>query len=435
MRIHWPEAIEMLAGAGATRVDDRTVRIPRSLVEQAIESAPATFPVYDRRGRRFVIGGDEHHHLPGGTMTEVLEYPGWTRRPATLQDVRHLTRIVDALDTMAFALPMVEGRDAPAGHGEILSCAEMLKNTTKFCFACPAAADANRAFVAMAKALAGTDDLSAHPTIGLLATMLPGYEMDAEAAQVLLLAAHERLPIVLMDGAISGAQGPATMAGSLVMQAAESLAALTVLQTARPGSPCLIYWGQIKLDMRTAELDEAGPEFSIATAAGAQLSRRYGIPSYACPNTNAKILDFQAAAEMAETLQAALLGGTHLTVNAGALSRASAASYEGLILHHEMLRSLLRVRRGMTVTDDTLALAVQEEIGIRGDYLEHPHTLETIHNPAEFLHRDLFDVTGIRSPYPDLVAKARARWQQILETHQPAVTTEEIAAIDKVVSG
>ena len=58
--------------------------------------------------------------------------------------------------------------------GEILTSAEVLKNTSKFCLACPVEARATEAFVQMAKALAGISDLSQRPTIGLLATMLPG---------------------------------------------------------------------------------------------------------------------------------------------------------------------------------------------------------------------------------------------------------------------
>ena len=434
MRIRNREAVDILVQAGALRVDEETVRIPRELVERAIRLAPATFRVYDRRGGCLEIGTEDHHHLIGGTMTEMLDCPDWTRRPATLEDVRNLSHIVDALDCVDINIPAVEAQDVMQGMGEILSCAEMLKNTTKFCLACPAEARANGAFVEMARALAGTDDLSSRPIVGLLATMLPGYEVDAEAAHVILLAAREGLPIVLMGAAIRGAQGPATMAGALVMKAAEELAGLCLVQTVRPGSPCLMDWGQIKLDMRTAEIEEAGPEYSIAIGVGAQLSRRYGIPSYSCPSADAKIADFQAGFEMAECLHTALLAGIHVTVNAGTASKCSAASYELLILHNEMLRNMLRVRRGMRVDDDTLAIDVQKEIGLRGDYMMHPHTLRYIRSEDEFLHKDLFDATGIRAPYEDPCLRAQTRWRQILRDHEVAVCDADRRAIDDVVA-
>jgi len=434
LRVLLPEAVEILISAGAKRLGDRVVGFPRELIEESIRRAPARFTVYDRQGNAFIIGDDSHHHMIGATMTEILEYPGWTRRPATLTDARNLAVLADALPYIDFTAPAVEGMDAPAGMGEIISIAETLKGSSQFCLACPVEARANEAFVAMAKALAGMDDLSARPTIALLGSILPGFTLAPEAARAMLIAAREGLPIILMGAAINGMQGPATMAGALVMKLAEQLGALCLVQAVHPGSPCLFDYEQFKLDMRTSELDEAGPESALGIAAGAQLGRRYGIPSYACPASDSRAVDFQAGYEMTQGLQAAMLSGIHVTVNAGAAARCSAVSYELLMLHHEMLRNLLRLRRGLTVTEDTLAIEVMREVGFGGDYLEHPHTLRYIRDTEEFMHKDLFDATGNRLPYADPCAAAKTRWQQILCDHEPAVSEEECRAIDAIVA-
>jgi trimethylamine--corrinoid protein Co-methyltransferase len=316
---------------------------------------------------------------------------------------------------------------------EVLACAELLKNTTKYCWACPARFEANQAFVEMAKAIAGTRDLSQRPIIGLLAAMVPVFEIDAEACKVLLLAAREGVPVCLMGHANNGMQGPATNAGGLVMQAAEELAALSLVQTVRPGLPCLMPWQGMKIDMRTAEIEVADPEYSMALTVGAQLSRMYGIPSYSCPATDSKLADFQAGFEMTHTLLIAVLSGINVTVNAGAVSKSSAESYELLLLHNEMLRDICRIRRGMTVNSETLALDVQKEIGIKGDYLMHPHTLKFIRDTEEFLQKDLFDASGIRATYADPCARAKERWQRILREHQVAVPDSARQAVDEVV--
>jgi len=434
MRIKHKETVDILAGAGARQIDHETVKIPRDLVERSIESAPETFRFYDRRGGFLEIGGEHHHHIPGATMTEVLDYPSQTLRPATLQDNRNLPRIIDALEFVDIAIQPVEAMDAPAGMAEVLGLAELLKNTSKFCWGCPVKFEANQAFVDMAKVIVGSKDLSQRPIIGLLATMVPVYEIDAEACKVLLLAAREGLPVCLMGNAIGGMQGPATNAGCVAMEAAEELAALCVLQTVRPGSPCLLTWGDFKIDMRTAEIEVADVEYSIALSVGAQLSRRYGIPSYSCPATDSKLADFQAGSEMAETLLMAMLSGINVTVNAGAVSKSSAESYEALLLHNEMLRRFNRIRRGMMVNPETLALDVQKEIGIRGDYLVHPHTLRHMRDTEEFMQKDLFDATGVHASYPDPCARAKERWQRILREHEVAVPESARQAVDEVVA-
>lgn len=434
LRILHAEAAKILADAGARRVDDSIVRFPRELVEAAIAAAPPRFTVYDRRGGALEIGGSRHCHLNAGTMTEVLDYPAWTRRPATLADVRDLTRLIDALAHIDMAVPIVEGMDAPPGQGEIMSCAEMLKQTTKFCWACPAEGRAAAAFVRMAKALAGSDDLSARPFVGLLGTILPGYKLAPESAETMILAAREGLPVILMGGGANGIQSPATMAGSFVMKIAEALAALCLVQAIRPGSPCLIDMSGMKLDMRTMEIEAAGPESPLSFAAGAQLARRYGVPSYACPMSDAKIPDLQAGFEMTQGLLAALLAGIDVTVNAGATGKATAASAELLVLHDEMLRDLQRLHRGMVVDEERLAVEAQLAAGFDHDYLADPLTFRYLRDDDEMLYKELFDATGVRAAYDDPCRRAHDRVRLLLDEHRPAIDAAALRAVDAVVA-
>ena len=88
----------------------------------------------------------------------------------------------------------------------------------------------------------------------------------------------------------------------------------------------------------------------------------------------------------------------------------------------------------MNVSAETLALDVQLEVGIRGDYLAHHHTLRYLRSGDELLHKDLFDSTGMRSTYQDPCVRAQERWQEILREHQPAVSRAECEAVDEVVA-
>lgn len=434
MRIREPKAIEVLVGAGARKVGDNIVQIPHDVIEKAIEAVPAKFTVYDRKGGAIVVGDNTYHHLNAGTMTEIIDYPDWQRREATQQDLRNITTIVDALDCVDMCIPMVEPRDVAKGSGEIISCAETLKNTTKFCWACPVEHQANEAFIEMAKALAQTDDLSKRPIVGMLATMVPGYEIDTESSKALMIAAREGVPVILMGASIMGAQGPETMASAAVMQAAEQLTGLCIVQTVREGSPCLWNCGSMKLDMKTAEIEEGGPDYNILIGAGAKLARKYGVPSYSCPASDSKIADFQGGFEMCSTLLTSLNAGIHVTVNAGAASKCSCGSYELLVFHNEMLRNLLRVNKGMTVNRETLAVDIMKEVGIRGDYLSHPSTMKWIRQSDEYLAKEIFDNSGVRAEYEDPCVRAQAKWKQILAEHKPAVSEEDKKAIDGIVA-
>lgn len=429
-----PKAVDILVEAGATRVDEKTVRFPRAMVEQAIQDAPSQYTVYDRQGGSLVIGDDSHHHTNGGTMTYVADYPSSERRPATTDDIRNLTTIIDALDQIDVVVPPVEPRDVPHPRiGEIVACAEMLKHTTKHCFGIPIEIESMEVFIEMAKAVSKTEDLSKRPIVGMLATVLPGFEIDYKATGAIMIAAREGVPINLMGSAIIGGQSPATKASAVVMINAEQLGCLCLLQTMRKGSPAMFNWGATKLDMRTGDFEEGGPEHNLVAATGAMLGRRYGIPSHACPHTDAKAADLQNGYEMGGTMLGSMLGGVNCTVNSGAINKCSAASYESLILHNEMMRNFNLVRKGMTVTKETLCIDVMKEVGIRGFYLDREDTLEWLKESDELLHKEMFDVSGEESVYEDPVIRANAKWKEILAEHKPDVPTEDKAAIDAIV--
>jgi trimethylamine:corrinoid methyltransferase-like protein len=98
-----------------------------------------------------------------------------------------------------------------------------------------------------------------------------------------------------------------------------------------------------------------------------------------------------------------------------------------------MMRNFNRVRKGVTVTKETLAVDVMKEVGIRGFYLDREDTLAWIKESDEFLHKEMFDVSSESSPYEDPVVRAHAKWKEILAEHKPDVSEEDKAAIDAIV--
>jgi len=131
-------------------------------------------------------------------------------------------------------------------------------------------------------------------------------------------------------------------------------------------------------------------------------------------------------------LMTAVTSGVNVTINAGTAGKCSAASYELLLLHSEIVRTADRIRRGMTVNEETMAVEPLKEIGIRGEYMVHPHTLKWIREKDEFIHKDLLDATGFRCDYSDPCVRANERWRQILAEHECQVSESDRAAIDNV---
>ena len=96
--VYSDEAFEAFANAGAV-VDreTRTVKLPRTLVEDCIDSNPSTITLHARNEKYdAVLEKDRVHYGTGGTAIFVLDPDTGERRPSTVDDVILNARMVDA---------------------------------------------------------------------------------------------------------------------------------------------------------------------------------------------------------------------------------------------------------------------------------------------------------------------------------------------------
>ena len=109
-----PLAREILAGSGAV-IDGERVRLPGQLVENAIALAGRRVTLRERdRQTRLLGDGSLHWHNLGGAR-DVFEFSNGLRRPATVQDVRNSTRLLDALEGATTITPFFTPQDVPGG--------------------------------------------------------------------------------------------------------------------------------------------------------------------------------------------------------------------------------------------------------------------------------------------------------------------------------
>ena len=97
--VHTKAGREAFRKAGAA-VDDETtvVKLPRSLVEDAIASNPSSITLYSRDGKNdCVLAGNNVHYGTGGTAIYVLDPASGERRESTLDDVALNARFVEQL--------------------------------------------------------------------------------------------------------------------------------------------------------------------------------------------------------------------------------------------------------------------------------------------------------------------------------------------------
>jgi len=240
--------------------------------------------------------------------------------------------------------------------------------------------------------------------------------------------ASRGLPILFGPMVQAGASGPATLAGTLALENAEILGAITLAQILHPGLP-VMYWGIPHLiDQKTCFMRFASPEVVLMGMAMAQIARYYNIPSVInLGMTDSNCGDAQFGVEAGMVILG-ILAGADLYGHLGIVGQDQGSSLEQLVIHDEIIRYLLRIVRGIEVNDETLALDVIEKVGIGGTFLKERHTLKYIR--SEYWFPELFNIGSWDSWYKkgakDVLKLAAEKVEEILRSHQPEPLDKDV---------
>jgi len=346
----------------------QTVRIPPELVAEALASAPETVHLADRRGGGYDL-------TPDTAVARIWSSPGlnWHHRgqvrPFTRDDMAAYARLLDRLPAVdgVFGVAM---KDVPPHRADVVGLQVMAANTTKhirvLC-ASPAGADA----LCRMKPVLGE---GAWFSIGF--TAHGPLRWTNLSLEIFARTAGHGIPVTLNGEPMAGASAPVTLAGTAAVGNAEILAGLVVNQVLEPGRPCIYNLGLAHvLDMKRGEAVTGGPENHLLAEVSAVMGRFYRLPSCSWVSTEALQCDAQAALEKTVGWKTHLDAGVGLVWGLGQLESEMTVSPAMAVIDQEILDYLARWRRGVEVTDDTLAEAVTREVGAAGEFLSHDHTL------------------------------------------------------------
>ncbi|MBC8462305.1 MAG: trimethylamine methyltransferase family protein [Deltaproteobacteria bacterium] len=436
------EALSVFAKHGAM-VDksSRIVKLPRSMVEEAIRICPSSMLLAARDPKRDIHAeGDRVYFGPGTCPVNVIDLETGRLRKGVYRDCEDFARLIDALDYIHFFKTMITPSDVNQRLFELYMTYAAFKNTTKqissTSFSPETAMDQYRMAVAVA---GGEEAFKQRPMILINFLAVTPLSYDYKAVGGIIGAARKGYPMIIGSDPQGGTTGPAPLAGQLVLNAAETLAGITLAQLVHPNVP--IMWGNIGsiADMRTGIVATGAVELGLINAAINQLAKWYRIPTYSTGGmSDSKTSDAQAGVEKAlQSLTVALAGGNYIHNAAGILDFSLTCSYEQYVIDNEMLGMVARVLDGIRVTPDTLSFEQIKEVGPRGNFMGLRHTLD--HIPSEHYLPRLFDrrtydtweANGAR----DIREVARDKAREILGTHRveplPGEVQEQLQAIIK----
>jgi trimethylamine--corrinoid protein Co-methyltransferase len=437
VRLQDPEAVELLRAAGAAVEGDDRVRVPRSLVDRAMATAPREVILHDRLGREAIrLGGAGWWFGPGSDCLSLIDHRTGERRAPTRADLVDAYRLLDALPNMAFAMSVFLPADVDGRIADRHQMALLLEHQTKPIVMVTYELSGMLDGLEMAEAVAGgAEALRERPFVLPYINVTRALVQNADSLQKLLILAERGLPALWVPVTSGGTTGPVTMAGNVALNNAGILVGVVLSQLKRPGTPIVIPgFGGDALDLRTMVDPYAEPDHRGMTEAMAHF---YGLPMFSlAAGSDSKVVDGQAAAEAALTMLVDALAGGGLVHDCGYLESGLTGSLVQLAICDEIAEWIRRATQPVVVDDETLALDLIDSLGPDGSFLETDHTLA---HYRERWYPDLFDRSSLaqwrsRGEQP-IEARAAARVERLLAGHEaPPLDPAAKAAIDAVVA-
>ena len=244
--------------------------------------------------------------------------------------------------------------------------------------------------------------------------------------------------------AMAGVSSPATLAGNIVVNHAETLSLACALQARSKGAPAMYGSVLSNVDPRTGAILLASPEGVLLCIMAHEMAKHVKMPS-ACGGlgSNAKFPGLEACIENSFVALGSTLFGQEVNNGIGLLDCSTVLSYEQMVIDNDLIGRAMVFGREIPVTKETLHLDLIKEVGIlgmgkkKGNFLGERATMQEV---RRFFRSEVFtnepveqwEAKGRKSELQ--AAKERADW--ILKNHSPQMLDRDVSdRLAKIVEG
>ncbi|MFC2024804.1 trimethylamine methyltransferase family protein [Chloroflexota bacterium] len=385
------EALNLFKKAGAwADEENHRVRLPQEKVLELIKTTPSEILLCGKNEKNDIhLGGNRVYAGTGGTALYIYEPATDTKRLATLEDLKHIAKLVDHLDNIHLFMLPTYPNGLPVEQVDVNRFFAGLDNTTKHIMGGVYTIEGVEQVVRIAEMVAGSKEaLKERPIVSMIACSMSPLKMDSHYGDLQIAIARSGIPLVCPAEPLCGATSPVTLAGNLVVQTVDSLMGVMLAQIVNPGTPTIFGSVATNTDLRNLSYLAGSIEMGLLNAAGAQMAQFYRLPFYATGGmTDSKVLDSQSGYESALTnLLCALAGSNFIHDAAGLMEFAMTVSYEKFVIDNEILGMVMRAVEGIRVDDETIAFDLIKQVGPGGNFVTAKHT-------RQFMRREHYQPT------------------------------------------
>lgn len=430
VRVDSESVLEMLEKKGASvDYENFIAKIPEKIIDESLESAPKEFTLCGRNPKHDLKIPTKSYPFAttNGLAVFVNDYETGEYRNSTRKDIARFTKLGDAIDSVDFLWTSLTANDVPSFVQGPHTLWATMQNTTKHVqgVAVQMAEDAKIQIELAALLAGGKEELKKRPIISMIICPITPLSFEKGAVESHVEFARAGVPIVSHPMPCGGLSAPITVAGMMLTANAENLASLVITQAAAEGAPHIFRSESTPMNMVNGNFDYGAPEFGITACGIAQMARRYNVPS-----CDGDFAGFAVASDQRETLfesfalYCACSGHTDIVCGMGAIDEAKGVCYKQLLIDAYTWECCRELLKPIDITEEKIGLDALKEIGPRGTFLTHPHTLKYLRN--ELITWDDEKYEFLTMEKEEQMKKAEELVDSTLKEHQGTPVDESI---------
>ncbi|HXF85184.1 MAG TPA: trimethylamine methyltransferase family protein [Anaerolineales bacterium] len=413
-------------------VEEERVRFPRAVVEKYRKMVPSSF-TFGGRDPKFdkTIPQDSPVIVTASSAPDIIDPVTGQERRATSADIARIAHLINELPGYDIFSISTLADDAPPDQFTLSRLYPALKYCLKPIRVTTTNMKDTRSIMDLVYLVAGGEEAyKEHPFLTHhYCPVVSPLTMDHLSTENVMFFVKEGLPVYPTIVPNAGLTSPMSMAGTLVQGNAEFLAALMLMQMTREGAPTIYATLGTVADMRSGAYTSGAIECGMLHMAFAQLARFYKVPSGGYIGlTNSKLNDAQSGYETGMSAVAGLLAGMDMFNIGGLIDALKTFDFAKAVIDDEIALMMKRIKRGISFSEDDLAVNLIKEIGPGGSYITAKHTISRMKTEAVMTKiadreaRTLWEKKGAL----DIHARAMKRVREIMEANTASLISPEL---------
>ena len=431
-----PHCIEACTAYGAVMSDDGRLRMPREVVNKAIEMSNKDLILYAQNPANDLhVNGSRVYFATAGAAVMIADAETKTYRDSMAQDLYDMARIADTCEHIHIFQRTCVLNDVKDNYAMDLNTAyNCVMGTTKHVGSSWTEAHHLEKTLKLLHLMAGGEEAwRMRPFVSQSnCFVVPPMKFAEESLKCLRIAVEGGMPVLLLSAGQSGATAPPCLAGTVSQAWAECLGGLVYVNAIKPGAPAILGTWPFVSDLRTGAMSGGSPEQGILSAACAQIGQHFGLPmGTGAGMSDAKLPDFQGGAEHASNVAVSALSGANIVYeSAGMYASLLGTCLESLLLDNDLLGACMRMVKGIAVNEETLGFDEIKDVCLnnKSHYLGSDQTISVMQ--TEYIYPEFYNRLSPNqwkdAGKPEALDAAIQKKKHILSSHFPKHISNEI---------